>query len=124
MKAAAKFLMSFLVSLIAMLVVVPMFTGLQLNTMIALFFAGISAMIGFFVILNHHNIVKGKHALFIIGLLLVLASGGLLYGSISFPMKPELYWQMPSQLITLLVILLIAGFATMILSIRGMFRRN
>lgn len=124
MKAAAKFLAAFLVSLILLLVIVPMFTGLQLNVMIALFFAAISGIIGFFVMLNHHNIVKGKHAPFLIGLLLSISSGGLLYGAVSFPMKPELYWQMPSQLITLLVILLIAGFATMILSVRGMFRRN
>ena len=124
MNALVKFAITFIISVAILLVLVPMFTGLELNTMIAMFFAGISALIGFFVILNHHNLVKGRHTPFLIGLLLVLVSGGLVYGSVSFPMKPELYWNLPSQLITMFLILLIIGFTIMILSIRGMFGRN
>src|SRR3990167_10140950 len=122
MKALTKFIITFIISIGLLLVVVPMFTGLQLNTMIALFFAGVSAMIGFFVILNHHNIIRMKHAPFVIGLILVLSMGSLLYGSISTSIKPELYWQIPSQLITFSVILLIVGLAIMVLTTRRMFQ--
>ena len=124
MKALTKFIITFIISIGLLLVAVPMFTGLQLNTMIALFFAGVSAMIGFFVILNHHNIIRMKHAPFVIGLILVLSMGSLLYGSISTSIKPELYWQIPSQLITFSVILLIVGLAIMVLTTRRMFQRN
>ena len=124
MKAIGKFLAVFIALLVVLCVVVPMFTHIQLNTMMALLFAGISALAGFFVILNHHRIVKGKHACFVIGIIMMFAAGGLLYGSISVPMKTELYWNMTPQLMTFLVIIFIAGFAVTVIGFKSMVSRN
>ena len=124
MKGWSKFIIVFAAVLGMLLVAVPMFTGIQLNTMMALLFAGISGLAGFFVVLNHHNIVKGKHSVFVIGFMIMIAAVGLLYGSISVPTKAELYWQLTPQMMTFVVLLLIVGFALTIWGAKRMISRN
>lgn len=101
-----------------------MFFNLEINSMLGLAFAGISSLIGFFVVLNHKKMVGRNHFPFILGFLIVIATSGLLYGSISLPEKPDRYWSFGNDIVTYLMILDAVGFIMMLYGIKKQVSRN
>lgn len=127
MNALIKFLIAFGVTLASLLIILPMFMNIEVNTMLAMMFSLVAAIIGFVVVLKHKKVIHGGHAPFVIGLLIMIIAGGMLYGAIEFTYGEtikEKYWNMTSEMVTILVITTIAGFLLMVAGLRQIYNNR
>ncbi len=105
---------------IGLIIVVTYLLPVELNTNLTFALALFSLIVTLFIVLYHHHIAHTGHIFLIIGILVLLWSSMMIYGSFSFGEKEKM-WTLSNNEIALYTFLGIIGLVAFLDGIRQMW---